>query len=314
MNQPLVALAGASGDLGGRIARELGARGASVRALVRDETSTEARGRLESAGASPEPVDFADAGSVARACRGATCVVSAVSGTREVIVDLQNVLLEGAVRAGVPRLVSSDYSADFTHTTPGHNRNFDLRREFMARADRSPIRTTSIFVGAFLDMLGAEMPIIWPRLKRVVHVGDAGQPIDFTSRADTAAFTAAAALDEATPRILRVAGDTVSAHDIAAVLTELSGNQFRTARLGSPDALGRLAGLVRRVSPQRQAVFPAWQGMQYMRDQFSGAARLRTLDNDRYPDLAWTRVRDHLAGADSRWRGPVGPTRTASHA
>lgn len=48
--------------------------------------------------------------------------------------------------------------------------NFDLRRAFMARADQAPIRVTSIVYGAFLDMLGAEMPIIQPRL----HCGYTG--------------------------------------------------------------------------------------------------------------------------------------------
>ena len=37
--------------------------------------------------------------------------------------DRQGVLLEGAVRAGVPRFIPSDYSADFTKTRPGGNRN-----------------------------------------------------------------------------------------------------------------------------------------------------------------------------------------------
>ena len=32
-----------------------------------------------------------------------------------------------------------------------------------------------------------------------------------------------------------------------------------------------------------------------MRDQFSGLVRLTHLANDRYADLTWTSVRDHLA-------------------
>ncbi len=52
--------------------------------------------------------------------------MSALNGLREVTVDRQGVLLDGAVRAGVPRFISSDYSADFTKTPPGGNRNLDL--------------------------------------------------------------------------------------------------------------------------------------------------------------------------------------------
>lgn len=49
------------------------------------------------------------------------------------------------------------------------------------------------------------------------------------------------------------------------------------------------------VAPQPGTAFPPWQGMQYMRDQFSGRAKLASLDNDRYPGLHWTMVRQHLA-------------------
>ena len=35
--------------------------------------------------------------------------------------------------------------------------------------------------------------------------------------------------------------------------------------------------------------------MQYTRDMFSGRGKLHPLDNDRYPDLRWTSVRELLA-------------------
>ncbi len=102
---------------------------------------------------------------MARALKGADCVVSALNGLHDLILDRQGVLLEAAIRAGVPRLIPSDFSEDFTKTTPGRNRNLDLRREFMAWADRASaggarIRLTSVLNGAFMDMLGAEMPLI----------------------------------------------------------------------------------------------------------------------------------------------------------
>jgi len=64
------------------------------------------------------------------------------------------VLLDGAVQAGGPRFLSSDYSTHSTKTQAGDNRNLDLRREFIARTDRAPIRVISILNGAFMDMLG----------------------------------------------------------------------------------------------------------------------------------------------------------------
>ena len=239
--------------------------------------------------------DPSDQDAMAQVLAGAACVVSALNGLRDVMIERQGVLLDAAVQAGVPRFISSDYSADFTKTRPGDNRNFDLRREFMTRADRAPLKVTSILNGAFLDMLGAEMPIVQTGIHRVLYWYDADQALDFTTKDNAAAYTAAAALDDTTPRILRIAGDTVSVRQIAAAMSEVSGKWYRPLWVGTIGTLGVMIRVAKLVAPQPTAAFPPWQGMQYMRDQFSGRAKLAPLDNDRYPDLCWTTVREHLA-------------------
>ena len=307
MAEPTIVLAGAAGDLGARIARALVARGAAVHALVRHGAATADHDRITATGATLVPVDMSDIAAVAAACDGAACVVSALNGLRPVIVERQGVLLDAAVRAGVPRFIASDFSADFTKTRPGDNRNLDLRREFMARADRAPIRVTSILNGAFMDLLGAEMPIIQPAIRRVLYWGSADQPLDFTTKDDVAAYAAAAALDAATPRILRIAGDTVTVRDIARVMGEVTRQRYRPLWAGSLGSLGLLIRLAKLLAPQPGAAFPPWQGMQYMRDMFSGRGKLYPLDNDRYPDLRWTSVRELLtAGSASVSRERTG--------
>lgn len=86
MAQPTIVLAGAAGDLGARIAKALVARGAAVRALVRTEVSTGDRDRLTGMGATVAPADVSDIGSIAAACEGAACVVSALNGLHDVII------------------------------------------------------------------------------------------------------------------------------------------------------------------------------------------------------------------------------------
>lgn len=306
MAESFVLVAGATGDLGGRVAAALLARGSRVHAVVRPDSSPDRRERLVARGVKVVTADLADSVALTSACAGASCVVSTLSGLRDVILERQSMLIDAAARAAVPRFISSDFSADYTKSSPGHNRNFDLRREFAGRADRAPIRVTSILIGAFMDMLGAEMPLIQPRIRSVLYWGTRDQPLDFTTRDDTATYTAAAALDDSTPRILRIAGDTVTAADIAATMTNASGKTYRTLRVGSVNGLRRLIPLVRRVAPNRpDPVFPAWQGMQYTLDMFSGSVRLAPLDNDRFPEIRWTSLYDRftsgfLPGSDRR--------------
>jgi uncharacterized protein YbjT (DUF2867 family) len=307
MSPSIVAVAGATGDLGTRIIEGVVSRGGVARALVRENQPVGDRERLAALGAELAPTDLTNVAAVADALDGVDCVVSALSGLREVIVDAQTVLIDAAVRARVPRFIPSDYAADFTRTAVGHNRNFDLRREFLGRADRAPIAVTSILNGGFLDMIGAEMPLVQPRIHRVICWVDADQPLDFTARADVAAYTAAAALDPTTPRLLRIAGATVSAREIADTMTSVTGESYRTLRLGGLRALDRVIGLMQLVAPQPDVVFPAWQGMQYTRDMFSGDAQLLSLDNDRYPGIEWFSLRDQL---ELRF----GPSATASPA
>ena len=289
-----IALAGAAGDLGFRIATELMERGANVRALVRHDVAASDADRLSALGVELVAADPTDVAEMTTACAGADCVVSALNGLRDVIVDRQVVLLNAAVMAGVPRFVPSDYAADFTATQPGRNRNFDLRREFKTRADSAPIQVTSILNGAFMDMLGAEMPIIQPRIKRVLYWGSASQPMDFTTKDDVAAFTASAALDPTTPRMLRIAGGTASAQLLAETMSDLSGQRYRSLCVGPVAALSGIIALTKRFAPEPDEVFPVWQGMQYMRDMFTGQAKLSELDNDRYSEIRFTSLNARL--------------------
>ncbi len=299
MGGPTIVVAGATGNLGGRITRALLERGASVRALVRRTTARERSERLETLGVTVASVDLDNAAQVAEACSGAACVVSALQGLRDVIVDAQTVLLDAAIRAGVPRFIPSDFSIDFTKFPPGENRNLDLRRDFHKRLDKTSISATTIFNGAFADMLTGQMPLVLFKLRRILYWGNADQRMDFTTMDDTAAFTASAALDPSTPRFLRIAGDELSAREMTAVVREVTGERFRLFRAGGLRMLGALIKAARAVAPGRKELYPAWQGMQYMRNMFDGKAKLAPLDNDRYPGIRWTTVREVLSSAPS---------------
>ena len=97
------------------------------------------------------------------------------------------------------------------------------------------------------------------------------------------------------PRFLRIAGDQINARGLAEVASQVTNDKFKLFRAGGLRRLELMIKLARSVSPQRDAIYPAWQGMQYMHNMFSGRAKLEPLDNERYPGMRWTTVRDVLA-------------------
>lgn len=288
-----VLVAGATGDLGHRIVRELLGLDVRVRALTRGGAAADrvpADERVEVVTA-----DYADHAALVEVLRGVDVVVSVLSGTRKVVVDAQRALLDAAVEAGVPRFVPSDYSADYRSVTPGTNRNFELRREFAAVLDAAPIRATSVLNGAFADMLTGQAPLVLFDRRRVLAWSSADQPLDFTTKDDVAHVVARVALDPDAPRFVEVAGDRVTSRSLADTMSRLTGLRHRVLWAGTTGSLSAMARVGRRLSRDDDEPFPAWQGMQYFVTMFSGEGELRNLGGERYRPERWTSVEDVLA-------------------
>ncbi|MBC6609703.1 NmrA family NAD(P)-binding protein [Hymenobacter sp. BT507] len=285
--KPLLVVAGATGELGGRLVRALRQRNATVRALVRPETNPDKIAHLIQQGVDVRRVDFADLPTLTQACAGASCVVSVLAGLHEVIVEAQTQLLRAAVAAGVPRFIPSDFCSDYTQQAPGTNRNFDLRRAFRARLDQAPIAATSILNGAFAEVLTYNIPLLDFRQQQVGYWEDADWRIDFTTMDDTAAFTAAAALDPATPRYLRIASFQPSPRELVKLARQAGRGDFALTRLGSRADLAAAIAHARQANPAgEQQLYADWQQMQYLLSMFS--VQNQPLDNSRYPGLTWT--------------------------
>jgi hypothetical protein len=228
------------------------------------------------------------------ACEGALCVVSAVTGLRDVIVDAQLQLLNAAVAAGVPHFIPSDFSSDFTNIPKGENRNFDLRKEFQAHIDSSPIKATSVFNGCFADILRYNTPLFNVKDQTVAYYDDkADWEIDFTTMDDTAAFTAAAALDVTAPRFLKIASFRVSPNDLVTLSEKYKGKKFELVNMGSMEGFSAYNKIQRAQNPAGEnQLYPRWQQAQYMYSMF--LAHHATLDNNRYADLQWSKVEENI--------------------
>jgi len=283
----IILVAGATGSLGGTICRELLQRGAPVRALIRPGSDPEKVQTLKESGIETVVADFSSPSGLEAACSGVSCVVSALAGLRETIVEAQRQLLEAAVKAGVPRFIPSDFCTDYTRLPEGCNRNFDLRKTFTGLAEKHPIRLTSVFNGAFSYVLRFGIPLLDTKAQQIAYYeGKADWKIDFTSLEDTAAFTAEAALDDDAPRCLRIAGFRVSPEDLAGLSEKVYGTPFRLQNQGSLEQFMDTIQKVRQSHPEgEQELYPAWQQMQYLYSMF--AVHHHELDNGRYPGLTW---------------------------
>lgn len=291
----IILVAGATGNLGQKIIKALVNRGAEIRALVRAHSSEEKIKYLENLGVKIYVVNNWSLDELTVACTDVLCVVSVLAGLRETVIDAQKILLDAAISANVPRFIPSDYSLDFTKFSHGENRNLDLRREFHEYLDKTSISATSIFNGAFMELLTNEMPLIFLKQKLILYWGNADYKWGFTTMDNTAGYTANVALDKSSPKYLRIAGDLVSPKDVKEVMSDITGQKFRLFSPGGKRLLGAIIKISRKLSPGEKELYPTWQGMQYMHNMIDERSKIETINNNRYPEILWARVKDVLS-------------------
>lgn len=270
-------------------------------ALVRPGTSASRTQALRDAGITIAEVDYSNIAALTDTLRGTSTVVSAIQGLRDVMIGTQSALLKASVASNVQRFIPSDFSLDFTKTTPGSNRNLDLRREFHVELEKSGIAWTSVLNGAFMDLLLAgQMPLINDGWHRIMYFGRAEQVLDMTTTQDIATYTAAVAADpRPTPKFLRIAGDKFSSVDLARTVSKVRGEEYKVMWMGSVGFLRVVARILKWViGGEETKLFPVWQGLQYTENMVSGQGTLEPLDNDRYPEIRWTTVEMGLREKD----------------
>ena len=291
----IILVAGATGNLGLRIAKALLNKDAEIRAVVRSNSAIEKIKILENHGVKIYKVNNWNLEELKTSCINVSCVVSSLAGLREVIIDAQKILLDAAIAVGVPRFIPSDYSLDFTKFSYGENRNLDLRREFHEYLDKTSIAATSIFNGAFAELLTSEMPMILFKQKMILYWGNADHKWGFTTMDNTAEYTAKMALDSSAPRYLRIAGDLICPREVKDVTSALTRQKFRLFKPGGKWLLGVIIKIAKKLAPGENELYPAWQGMQYMHNMIDERSKIETLDNDRYPEIRWMTVKDVLS-------------------
>lgn len=204
----MILLVGATGTLGGHVARQLLDKGHRVRAMTRDPERASA---LRAAGADVVRGDLRDIESLRSATRGVRAVVSAShsilgarsSSSARVDDEGQRALIAAATDAGVGHFVYLSALG----ASPSHPVDFWRTKERIERhLEASTLCSTIIRPSAFMEMHAYELiGKAVMKGKRVVLFGPGNNPRNFVAAADVATLVVRALEDER----LRGKGSTI---------------------------------------------------------------------------------------------------------
>jgi NAD(P)H dehydrogenase (quinone) len=230
MTSDLIAVTGASGALGGRVARRLADRGVEQRLVVRDPSRAP---RLDAAHVVAAPA-YGDADAMRAALTGVSTVLLVSASESADRVEQHLTAVDAAVAAGVERIVYVSFLAAAADAT------FSLARHHYATEQR--IRTHAVAFTFLRDSLYADVFPYFVGADGIIR-GPAGDgriaPVARDDIADAAVHTGhtydltgpyAVTLHEIADDIARAAGVPVSYH--AETLPEAYESR---ARYGAPD-------------------------------------------------------------------------------
>lgn len=228
-----VAVAGATGALGSKICHALLARGATVRALVRDPAAGSARA-LADVGAELVRADLTEPGSLKPAVESVACVVSTATcfprdnSIEAVDRDGNLALVEAAESAGAARFVFLSFRPVAL--------DFPLQRAKRAveeRLVRSQLEAVVLRPGKFMDVWFSPRCGFDVSARRATLFGDATAPVTWIAVADVAEIAARAATGEG-PRAgtVELGGpEPLSQREVVAIYEEASGAAWATETL-----------------------------------------------------------------------------------
>jgi uncharacterized protein YbjT (DUF2867 family) len=232
----MVLVCGATGELGGRVARRLGARGVRLRVLVRGEPPAAFADRPE-----VEVVrgDLRDAGSLDRAVRGVTTVVTTVTAMDRALageaLDVRAVdghgtlaLIGAAERAGVQRFVFVSYAG----LSDLAARSFPLaaaKRAVERRLAASPMQHVIVRPDAFQELWLSPLTGFDPDRGRVIVLGRGEAQARYVAVDDVAEAIAHWAVADQVPGLVEFGGpEAVTRRQAVTICEAAAGRSIRT--------------------------------------------------------------------------------------
>ncbi|KAI1098347.1 NAD(P)-binding protein [Jackrogersella minutella] len=142
-----VVLAGAKGNLGGAVLDQLLNAGFQVTALTRQGSS-----HTFPSNVTVKTVDYTSLDSLANALQGQDAVVATVASEA---LDVQPLLIQASIKAGVKRFIPSDFGADTLNEKssklPGYATKVGIHSVLRKAAAESSLTWTVVLNGPFLD-------------------------------------------------------------------------------------------------------------------------------------------------------------------
>lgn len=197
----LVLVIGVTGNVGQHLIESLISRGHQVRRVGRSSSklSKTQYDRLESF---VEIKAYYDIDSLEKACHWVDGIINAYTGTPEMLLDAQLILLGAAERAGVQRFVAPTWNYDWHKVKLGQHESYDPNISFQNHVElRSSIKSIYIFSGVLDEGLfsvpghgdfSLKNNGVWDPVKKSMEIWGTGKETwHWTTERDAAEFAAA---------------------------------------------------------------------------------------------------------------------------
>jgi uncharacterized protein YbjT (DUF2867 family) len=238
----MILVAGATGELGRAICRQLTQKGGMVYGMVRSSSAPEAVAELEAIGVRPVQADLDDPESLREACSGCDAVVSGMTAMgrpgdsiEKVDRDGQLALVEAAAEEGVERFVYMSYSGAIGKDDPLTLAKRAVERTLKHSGMSWTVLRPSYFMESWLSpALGFDVAG-----GRVRIFGAGSAPISWVARDDVAAFAAAAVdSEEARNATLEIGGpEAIAPLDVVKLFEELAGRRLEVELVSEAELL-----------------------------------------------------------------------------
>ena len=257
----MILIVGATGRVGGEVARSLLEKGEAVRALVRPQSDAVKIEPLTRAGATLAEGDLKDPASLRKACEGIDTVVTTASSTTSAVegdsigtVDREGqlALVDAARAAGVRHFIYLSFSGNIEGSFPLH----EAKRTVEQRVQDSGMTWTIVRPSFFMEVWLSPHAGFDAAGGTVRIFGDGDQGVSFVSASDVARFVAGCVGNPAAVnQVIELGGpEPVSFESVAALFEQKLGRTIAREHVpeqvleqqmhGAPDALQRTrAGL-----------------------------------------------------------------------